>query len=766
MKNTFFYILFLGFTAIINSQQLSGTISDINQNPLANVEIYIEELQIGTSSNTKGNYLLKNLPKTPIQITVAFLGYKTQHKIITLTNDIIILNFTLEESVFKMDEVIISTPFNKLQSENVMKVEKATLQQIKNKGIISLSNGISSIPGVESVSTGVGIGKPVIRGLRGNRVLVYNAGVRVENQQWGDEHGLGIDDSSIESLEVIKGPASLLYGSDALGGVLYFNPVKFAQINEIDVDFNQTYFSNTKGIKTQFGFKNSFNSFKFLANVSRIEHRDYKTGGDDRVTNTRFNETNFNSAIGFNSNLISSALRFSYNRSNIGIPEEIGVQTTTKSPDLPYQDLITQSVSFNNTLFLGKSKVTAVGGYTYNIRKEFEEEHDDEEHDDEDHDDDEHDDEEHDDDDHDDEVHAATFLKLKTYSYNIKYHLPKSENFEAIIGAQGMHQTNKNFGEELLIPNAKTNDYGFLATAIYSKGNHNIQGGLRFDYRNLETEYHEVAHDDEVHIFNALDKSFKNFSASLGYKTTLFKTVETRLNLASGFKAPNLSELTSNGVHHGTSRFELGNNDLDSEQNYQTDLALEYKTDHVEISANGFYNFISDYIFISPTGEVEDGYNVYEYIQDNAKLYGGEIGLHIHPHPLDWLHIYSNFELVVGKQNNGDYLPLIPANKLTNTLRAELNNSQKWLKNSFASITMENTFKQDKISAFETKTNSYNLFNVALGGSVKLNKLNFDINLNVNNLFDKVYMNHLSRLKDSGIHNIGRNFITSVKINF
>lgn len=761
------FILFLGFTTIINSQSLSGIVTDANNNLLADVEIYIEDLQIGTSTEQDGSYELNNLPATPIEITVAYLGYKTIQKTITLTNTKTVLNFLMEESVFKMDEVIIATPFNKLQSQNVMKVEKVTLQQIQNQGAVTLSDGVNTIPGVETVSTGVGIGKPVIRGLRGNRVLVYNAGIRLENQQWGDEHGLGVDESSIESLEVIKGPASLLYGSDALGGVLYFNPTKFAKTDALDVNAGHTFYSNTEGRKTQFGFKKTFNSFKFLANGSRSEHSDYKTGDDYRVSNTRFNETNFNSAIGYNNKFISSIVRFSYNHSKIGIPEEIGEQTTEKHLELPYQDLTTKIVSFDNTIFLGKSKITAIGGYTVNTRKEFEEhDHDEheegEEHEDEDH----HEDEEHDEhDEHEEALDPSILLKLKTYNYDVKWHLPKSEKFEAIVGVQGMHQTNKNNGEEILIPDAKINDIGVMATAIYTSGIHSLQGGVRFDYRNLDTKQHIIAHEDEEHIFNAIDKSFENISASLGYKTTLFNTIETRLNIASGFKAPNLSELTSNGVHHGTNRFELGNNDLDSERNYQSDLALEYKTDHVEISVNGFYNFISDYIFINPTGEVEDGYNVYSYVQDDAKLYGGEFGLHIHPHPLDWLHLYSNFEMVIGKQDNGEYLPLIPANKLTNTLRAEFNSMGNF-KNSFISLTYENTFEQDNVGLFETASKSYNLLNLGIGSSISLNKIDLDFNFNMNNALDKAYISHLSRLKSDGIQNIGRNFIASVHVKF
>jgi iron complex outermembrane receptor protein len=759
---TFITILCIGLSFVVHSQHtISGIITNKQNEPLYGVEVYAEELQKGTSTDEKGYFELNNLPSNTIKLSIVFLGYKTQIKTMELDQETINISVVLEESVFKMDEVIISTPFNKLQSENVMKVEKATITQLHNKGMVTLSEGISTLPGVSTISTGTGIGKPVIRGLRGNRVLVYSQGLRLENQQFGDEHGLGVDASSIESLEVIKGPASLLYGSDALGGVLYFTPVKFAPINSFNFSGSQTFYSNTEGSNTSFSAKQSYNKWKFLANGSHNTQADYKTANDERVTNTRFNETNFNTAIGYNSERISSIVRFLYNRSIIGIPGEIGSQSTSKSKMLPYQDLTTKMLSLNNTFFLNNSKISSVLGYTENKRNEFEEHHhhehsegeDEEEH---------HLEEEHS---AHENMEAALQLKLDTYSYDVKWHLPKFNTIEAVIGVQGMHQTNKNFGEEILIPNATINDLGVFVTAMHQLDINSIQGGIRFDTRNISTELHEIQHDDEVHIFEAIDKSFDNISASLGYKTLLFNKVISRFNIASGFKAPNLAELSSNGVHHGSNRFELGNNDLKQEQNFQSDISFEYKTDHVELVANGFYNYINDYIFITPTGEVEDDFDVYSYTQDNAKLYGGEFGLHLHPHPLDWLHFNSNFEMVIGKQSNGDYLPLIPANKLTNTLRAEFNNN-KALQNGFASVTLENTFKQTNISEFETESKGYNLVNIGVGGTLKFNKLNLDINVNMNNVFNESYISHLSRLKVNGISNIGRNFITSLKFKF
>ena len=749
--------LFLGINTSINAQEISGYITDNHNNPLANVDVFIEDLKIGTSSNEDGYYILKNLPTTTVDITYSYLGYQTIHKIVEVKKSSISVNITLEESVFNMEEVIIATPFNKLQSENVMKVEKATITHLQSTGATTLAEGMNMIPGVESVSTGTGIGKPVIRGLRGNRVLVYNQGIRLENQQFGDEHGLGIDENSVESLEVIKGPASLLYGSDALGGVLYFNPIKFANTNDFKANFSETYYSNTNGSKTTLNLKKSWEQWKFLATGMHNTHSDYRIPSGERVSNTRFNELNFNSAIGYSNNLLTSELRYSKTLSEVGITEGIDFQNSAKHLEAPYQDLDTDLVSLNTTFFINDSKLRTVFGYTVNKRKEFEEHHEEEQienleeegvH----------------------EEEVALDMKLRTFSYDIKWELPKKSNWETIIGLQGNSQKNTNFGEEILIPDATTNDFGALITTFYSKDKNSFQGGIRYDIRDLDTKFHEIHHGheeepvEEGHDFEAISRTYQNVSASLGYKTVLGKVLSTRINVASGFKAPTLAELTSNGVHHGTNRFEIGNAELDSERNIQADIALEYKSEHLEVYANGFYNHINDYIFISPTGAIEDGNDVFHYIQENAKLYGGEFGLHLHPHPLDWLHYYSNFEMVIGKQDNGDYLPLIPANKWTNTVKTAFNDAGVF-KNSYLNFSLESTFAQNKVGTFETKTESYDIFNIGFGTVFKFKTFTIDLNLNVNNLFDKEYISHLSRLKNDGIQNMGRNLVTKVTFN-
>lgn len=726
MKSIFKLLLCLVVTTTYSQNNINGSVFNAESNEsIAFANVYFPLLDKGTTTNDEGIFKLNDLPSGDYKILISYVGFETYSSTVNLPIQEH-LSIRLNPSAIEMEEIIISTPFHKLQSENVMKVEQRKVSELNSTGAINLSEGITNIPGVDGVSTGVSISKPVIRGLSSNRVLVYTQGIRLENQQFGDEHGLGINDAGIESVEVIKGPASLLYGSDALGGVLYLNPERFAQQDESATHFNANYFTNTEGISSSFGYKTSGEHFKFLIRGSFAEHADYETK-DYRVTNTRFNEKDLKAGLGYQKLNFKTELRYNLNASKLGIPEEIGIQNLNKSPLLPYQNITSHIFSSKSKLFFENSSIDVNLGFTYNDRKEFEEDHEDEQ----------------------EELRPALHMKLKTFNYDIKYNIPKMGKFETIVGVQGMHQNNSNYGEEQLIPNATTNDIGILATSHIHFEKVDVQLGARYDNRKIEVD-------------NVLNKNFTSFNGAIGVKTNIAKDVSVRFNVASGFRAPNLAELTSYGSHEGTNRFEIGNANLNNEQNYQADLALEYKTDHLEFFANGFYNTINNYIFLTPNGETIDADPVYLYVQDDAKLYGGEVGLHIHPHPLDWLHIESSFESVTGKKENGNYLPLIPANKITNTIRVK--NNWETLKKGFAFITLKTALAQNNSSDFESNTPSYNLLSAGIGGEWSLFKNPLQLQVSGTNLTDKTYVNHLSRLKPDGINNIGINF--SISINY
>ena len=751
--------MLLAFIPFLTYSQntLSGKIIDAESSePLEQVSVYIPQLENGTVTDQNGNYTLKNLPEGNYKLVISYIGFETYSTSIEISLGGNQFDYQMIPSAIEMDEVVLSTPFHKLQRENVMKVEQKSMEELKQQGGITLSEGITNIPGVSSVSTGVGIGKPVIRGLSFNRVLVYTQGVRLENQQYGGEHGLGLSDAGISSVEVIKGPASLLYGSDALGGVLYLNPEKFESSGETSGDVNMRYFTNTLGYNANAGFKTSGEKLKFLVRGAYASNADYETGDGTSVTNSRFNEADLKTGLAYQASKFKTELRYNYNASELGIPEEIGVQNNDRDPLEPYQELSTHILSSKNNLFFKKSSLEATFGYTINNRKEFEEHHH-EEHEGEEHD----EEEEHAEEEHMEEEEGAVLdMRLKTFNYNIQFN-PQWGKMTTIFGIQGMHQTNENFGEEVLVPDAITNDFGVLATSHIHFDKSDLQIGLRYDLRSINGEESGIEGDEEY--IPALSKDFNSFNAAVGYRMDLTPNIIGRLNLATGFRAPNLSELSSNGLHSGANRVEIGNPDLDSEQNFQIDLALEYGNKHIEAYVNTFYNIVNDYIYLEPTGEFRELDPIYDFQQQNAILYGGEFGFHLHPHPIDWLHLESSYDIVFGELEDNSNLPLIPANRWTNTFRVEWNKRNQDYK-CYAFVTLQTFFDQNKVADFETKTPRYNLFNVGVGGDMKIFNQKVGYSITGNNLFDKNYISHLSRLKADCIANIGRNISFNLSV--
>ncbi len=398
------------------------------------------------------------------------------------------------------------------------------------------------------------------------------------------------------------------------------------------------------------------------------------------------------------------------------------------TPTGKYQDLTNHRVSLKNEIHFNKSKLQTTLGYSSHKRAVMIDEK------------------------------PKIGMHLQTWEMDNKWYLPALNRLESIIGMQGMYQTNQNYGEHFLLPDARILNGGIFGTINLSLDQSVLQTGLRIDTRNIKTE--DIGEPSQPGFRKGFEKNLYSFSGSFGIKHDFSEEFTGRLNIASGFRAPNLAELTSQGLHE--SRVEIGNPDLKNEKNLQTDLNLTYENVHVEFFANAFYNDINHYIFLAPTGNFQDGFPVYKYEQADAYLYGGEIGLHFHPHPWDWLHFDSSYETVTGKRKDGEYLPLIPPDQWKNTLRLthkkNKNNRYFWF------FSLNHHFKADKVSAFEDTHPSYTLINTGIGYSGQKNKLKYSANLSIHNLTDKKYISHLSVLREDNIPNPGRNIILSLKI--
>ena len=664
-----------------------------------------------------------------------------------------------------LQEVVVSTPFKESLKNNVMRVNKLSLNDINlsNNPVLSFDK----IPGLSAITTGPGILKPVIRGLSGNRVVTFTQNIRFENGQWGEEHGIEINPFGTQSVEVIKGPMSVLYGSDAIGGVIYISPDSFIDGNP-QVEFGSLFNSNFSGFTNNLGLKGSVGGINYIVQGSYVDNGNFSTP-EGEVENTFFENTDFKVALGYSSDKFISELRLNYSETNIGIPhgeehddhdengdddhdddddhdEDRDEDHEDEEPE--FQALENTLISWKNTfIFNNKSELEITVGHTINDRKEFggdDEEHDD--HDD-DGDDDDHGDDDHDEDhdeDHDDHDGEGAHLaaELKNTSIDLKYLISSSEKTEFVFGSSLQFQDNVNYGEEELLPDASKNDFGLFGLAHFHGKVWDLMIGLRTDYRRIQK--------------SQFDETYSSLTTSLGLKTDLGNSGILRLNFSSGYRAPNLSELFADGVHHGTSRYYVGNQNLNEEKSSQIDFSISTFGSNSEFGFDLFANSLKDYIYLNPTGEEMDEFPVYSYVQDDANIFGGEL-YYNRQSSLDWLSYETSLEFLRGEKSNSDVLPFIAPLSLKQSFNLEFNNS---------SFELEAVLKgkKENVAQFETKTDSYFLLNLSGTYDVEFLSNDLKIGWSINNLTDKLYFDHMSRLKTMGIHEMGRNI--SVGINY
>ncbi len=759
MKKLFLFIttilILLSFSTYADTLlTIRGKVTDaITQEPLAGAILYISDLKATTTTNQQGEYVFSNMPsKGKFLLEVRYLGYKTTSQLIDLSEERNI-NFALETSVIESAEIVITgTPFSSKNKTNSLAVISVNRDALGKTGANNLVDAMAKLPGVSQVTTGGAISKPIIRGLGANRVLMMVDGAREEGQQWGDEHGIQIDQFGAARVEVLKGPASLLYGSDALGGVINVIDDLVPASGEVKGNFSTNYNTNNGLTASSFMMQGNDNGFVYRGRVSYKNAHGFSYG-DKVVPNSGFNELNTSAMLGLNKTWGYTHLSVSRFSTNIGLVEEgpdangdyinedgeivSNKDARKRTVHLPFQNINHYRAALNSNILLNGGQLKSTFAFQRNIRKEFE----------------------------DDFSEAALNLGLNSYTYDVKYSFPNSGKWEPTIGVQGMYQTNKNSGHEFLVPDYNGSNIGAFA---YLKRNFEkgaINAGIRYDYKKVEGKELIEEHGNHSHlIFDAFDNSFSNLSGSLGFAFDLAENLNLKGNVGSGFRAPNIAELGSNGSHHGTFRYEVGNSALKQENSLQFDLSLEYDAKNVTLGLNAYSNKIYNYIYLAnlngETITVRDHHGhsavqlVYRYLQTDANLVGGEASIDFHL--VKALHFENTFAYVKGtnKASNSP-LPFIPAASLNNEIVFEPN--IKGLNDSFLKVGLTNVFKQNRIDAFETETDGYTLLDAGIGTSFKTRKGNLNVWITGQNLTNKLYYNHLSRYKLAGIYSQGRN---------
>jgi iron complex outermembrane receptor protein len=732
------YILFYFMLSSIDgiSQQLRGAVYDAESSvTLPFVSVYLVETDESTLTDSMGSFSLKAPQLKSFHVRFTALGYETTTLLCAADSPIITARLLPKH--LDLHEVTVSGAISQAQSENPFHIESRKIDDLTAISAMNMGEAIARIPGVYQSSLGNGIAKPVVRGMQGMRVVTLMNGLRIESQQWGGDHGMGITDLGLGNVEVIKGPASLLYGADALAGVVYFNDQPHAPTGKREIESKTLFQSNTMGVTQRLMYREAREKVRWQLGAGYGNHADFQLPNGRYAQNSRFNEAVLKSVLSFNGKRSIHHVRYTFSHTTTGIPghthdttatpESFQVETQRRSYTLPAQFFNNHFLSFDNKWFRERSEFQFLAGATSNRLIEYDEK----------------------------VTIPSLSMSLTNVLYNAKWVVkPSGDKWKVITGLQGMHQWNANApnASDRLVPDSRTLDQGAYLTTQYGNARWNVQGGVRYDVRFLN------AYDSDEEI---LSRMYQGFNASAGgvYHTDW---ATFRASFSSGYRAPHLTELLSNGFHHGALRYEIGDVDLNPEYARQADFTVELTGDHLVLLYNPFVNAIRDYIYLQPLGYNVDGIPAFAYdVLSEVVFYGNDVGIHYHPHFAHNLHFETTWSYINTRTPTDSSVSLLPPQRLQTTLKYSFEGTRKF---GLREVNVMHTFMdaQRKVAFMESPSESYQVLDASVAFHL-IGKQRWEFRLGVKNLLNEQYIDHLSRLKNIGMPAPGRNTYISIQ---
>ena len=813
-------ILFLLLIPFLSRAQtpLRGQVLDAQGRPVPFASVAVPALTQGATADENGRFMLPGLPAGPQRLQVSAVGFAPVTPTVTLpTAKPLIIRITAEGKT--LNEVVVTGVGRATEiRRSPVPIAAMSGKEIRlNANSNAIDAAVRSIPGLSAVTSGPNISKPFIRGLGYNRVLTMFNGLRQEGQQWGDEHGIEVDGYGVDRVEVVKGPASLLYGSDAVAGVVNLLP---ALPKGPDGKLQGEALAEYQGVNGLFGNSLAFNyqknGFQTSLRGSRRQAHDYRNPVDGLVYNTGFREVQVTGMVGVQQKWGGAHLWLTAYDDRQEIPDgsrdslsrrftrqvfEADKDDIKNRPLVSEHELKSYGISdlsqrirhyraFGTTeVRFGPGELRALLGVQQNHRQEFN---------------------------HPTNADQPGLdLQLTTVNYQARYLFDAIKGYEFTVGANGMSQDNRHLNAtDFPIPPYKLFDLGGFGLVKKTFGGLELTGGLRYDTRHVHwndfyvgpnpaTGFDHATGPDAPHKdlqFVAFRRTFTGVSASLGGSYAVGEHLVLRANVARGYRAPNVPEIGSNGLDPGAHIIYLGNRSFVPEFNVQEDIGILYKTPDFEGSAEAFYNHVNNFIYQARQYDASGqplrdpvGNSTYQFEQAQADLCGGEVALNLHPTALPWVSLRTGAALVIGLNQNpelrrtvgdaGRYLPLIPAPSSRTELRFTApERASSMLTASYLRFTLDATATQSRFYAVdgaETRTPGYVLTGVGVGTSLrtKSGREAVQLVLQGDNLFNVAYQAHLNRLKyfeyytaspngRLGIFNPGRNLSVKVVVPF
>lgn len=820
-----FSILFSVFVFSAFAQNsLSGKVTDAKSAPLEGAIVYIPDLRTGAATHADGTYKLDKIAKGTYLVEVRYIGF-SQHTEFVKIDSAGSIDFKLEPAAFQEEEVVVTGTYAATSAmQNPQPTSEISNQYLLEHSCTNVIDAIALAPGVSAMTDGQSISKPVIRGLGYNRVLTVTDGVEQVDQPWFDEFGIEIDPDAVERAEILKGPASLAYGSDAIAGVINLIPERPLPEGQIKAEIMSNYQTNNGLVNNMIHIAGTNHGIFWSGRADYTLAHSYQNAWDGYALNTQFNNLNTDGTLGYHGKFGYTQLHASYFRLTTGILDgtrdslgnqllhvaypdlnggapsyelPTGQQQRAYTPFVINQKIQHKKVVWDNSISVGKGRITGTFSWQRNQRMETN--------------------------DPTNPNVAQIYYYSDAATYDLRYISQDYHGFDFSTGINGLYQTSKSLGQLLLIPDYQIFQAGAFFIGTYKHKNLTVSGGIRYDARQFHggtnwvdstTQFPAGPNDPNAFPeFQSFTKVFSGVSASLGISYQLPKNLYLKLNAARGFRGPNVAECAANGVHDGTVVWEIGDHNLKAESSNEGDLTFGMDHKEVGFELTGFVNYIQDFIYAKGLQSVFGGDSinntlnpvglgaapVYEYTQGNALLYGGEATLDIHPTAAPWFDFYATASYVDGGllsvPDSLKVLPFVPPFRATADLRINLNKlvrnnpMDKVIKNSFIKIGVSGYAQQNKVyqeyaiynglsntdpeaQASKAATKGYALLNLAWGGDLQSKGRTFaKLYFVVNNLLNTTYMDYMSRFKyypvnqvtnRVGVFNMGRNI--SIKL--
>lgn len=766
---------------------IEGFVVDASTNlPIEGATI-IATKHLYSVSSVKGTFVIEGVRKGDYVLEVSFLGYAQASIPVSVERDLKDLIVVLSPTSTDLEEVQVFGKSKKEKSkESPMTTIEASKAFMKANRENSLMQTLSKVPGVSSINIGSGQSKPVVRGLGFNRVSVVQYGVKHEAQQWGNDHGLEIDQYGIEHIQVIKGPASLMYGSDAIAGVIDIQLPKIPQQNSFNGDTNLLFETNNDLLGITTGIEARNDKWFYRGRVTYRDYADYKVPtdkisydsyifelDDNRLRNTAGNEINAAFSIGYIGDVFKSETFFTNVYAKNGFfanahglevrTSTIDYEASNRDIDLPYHKVNHFKILNNSTFYKDKHTLGIELGFQNNYREE-----------------------------HSEPVPHGYMpqpngskeraFNKSTFTLNAKDNYAFSDKHDLVVGINSELQNNTIGGWGFLIPKYNRFTLGaFIYDHFKLSKKWHLQGGIRYDFGLIKTKayfdwYPSTLNNADgstsyVYLQRAKDKTL-DFGSVSGVVGVSFISDNTtyKLNVGKSFRMPLSNELASDGVNYHMYRYEQGNANLNPEESYQLDIDIAYSKNQLSIGISPFVNLFENFIYLNPTPNYYETLQIYEYTQSKVFRMGGELSL---GYALtEHFRINASAEYVYSKQTNGpkkDFtLPFSPP--LSGLISAQYQFKNKlWL---FEKLKVVADCKivddQNEIVPPEEKTKGYQILNLSLMSHLDLfnSEKQIQMRLKINNLFNTKYFNHTSFYRLIDVPEAGRNISVSLTIPF